>query len=126
MKVDTVEGAEAAQLSEKVRKLLGQKAPPPAAADGLRSAALPPQPAMPSDAPANSAAGQAAPAAVSATAAAAATPFSAAAAKGTGADLNSRLERLTRSSPVMLFMKVRVSYSSISTCEQDLPADKTL
>ncbi len=100
--MDSVEGAEAVQLSEKVRKLLGQKGAPLTAAGGLsRPPAPPTPPAATVEAPANGATGQPFP-----PAATVATPFSADAAKGTGADLNSRLERLTRSLPVMLFMKV--------------------
>ena len=99
--MDAVEGAEAAQLSEKVRKLLGQKGARPAS-DSLPRPPAPPTPAAAhGDAPANGVNGPS-----SQPAATVATPFRADAAKGTGADLNLRLQRLTLSSPVMLFMKV--------------------
>ena len=100
-KVDVVEGAEPVQLSEKVRKLLGQppSAEPPSALNGKSQ---PTEGAPP-------AGGSAQPEA----AAPAASPFTAQAAKGLGGgggggggDLTARMERLTRSSPVVLFMKV--------------------
>ena len=100
--MDVVEGAEPVQLSEKVRKLLGQPpTAPPSASDGALLTNGAPQ----SGSPANGGPAQSAPAA-----AAAASPFTAHAAKdigGGGGDLTARLERLTHSSPVMLFMKVR-------------------
>ena len=96
-----MEGAEPVQLSEKVRKLLGQPlTAPPSAPNGAQPAKGAPLSSLPF----NGGPAQPAPAA----AAAAASPFTAQAAKGVagGGDLTARLERLTRSSPVMLFMKV--------------------
>ena len=96
VKIETVEGAEAAQLSEKVRKLLGQQLP-----KQLSSASVPNR--APSGDGANALPANGATAARPLTTA---TPFTAQAAKEVGGDTDARLEQLTRSSPVMLFMKV--------------------
>ena len=102
VKVGAVEGAEPVQRSEKVRQLLGQ---PLTALPSTPNGAPVTNGAPPNGLPANGGSALSAPAA----AAAGASLFTAQAAKdigGGGGDLTARLERLTRSSPVVLFMKV--------------------